>query len=269
MFLKNNKVIYTNNLKIYKFKKFIFIKFGKSYYRVSNEDFIGISKESFLSLFNINKLTHSAKLLKKYKCPCCGYYTLDCEGMYDICPVCFWEDTDEVEDPNKYNECNGISLGEARKNYFEFGASKKEMKKYCRKPRESEKCDLIQSFTLRKFKDMFIKEYASEVSKEKLYKYVISNGNYIWHLFSFELIGSDKYLKDEAAKKAYDQCNKSNAIVYKEISKNEFFKIIDAYMTSKYIEDGGEIYVFAEDMSLVYINTHEESIGLGPYFIRK
>ena len=56
---------------------------------------------------------------KKYKCPCCGYYTLDNEGMYDICPVCFWEDNDEVEDPNEYDDCNKISLAEARKNYLE------------------------------------------------------------------------------------------------------------------------------------------------------
>ena len=30
--------------------------------------------------------------LKKYKCLCCGYRTLDTRGEYDICPVCFWED---------------------------------------------------------------------------------------------------------------------------------------------------------------------------------
>ena len=30
--------------------------------------------------------------LKKYKCLCCGYQTLDTRGEYDICPVCFWED---------------------------------------------------------------------------------------------------------------------------------------------------------------------------------
>ena len=31
---------------------------------------------------------------KKYKCPCCGYYTFDhvLDESYDICPVCYWED---------------------------------------------------------------------------------------------------------------------------------------------------------------------------------
>ena len=269
MFFKNGKCININKVKIYKFKKYIFIEFLKSYCRVSNDDFVGLTREEFLSLFNINKITHRAKFLEKYKCPCCGYYTLDYEGMYDICPVCFWEDSNEVEDLNKYDDCNKMSLNEARKNYLEFGACKKDMKKYCRKPKESEKKELIQVLTLSKFKSMFIKEYASDVPNDKLYKYVISNGNYIWHLFSWDLLSSDKYLKGEEAKQAYDMCDKSNAMVYAEVPEGEFFKIKKTYMHSKDIEEQGEVYVFAEDLSWVYINTHEESLGFGPYFIKK
>ena len=269
MFFKNDKGININDLKIYKFKKYIFIEFWKSYCRVLNEDFVGITREEFLSLFKIDKITHNAVFLKKYKCPCCGYYTLGSERKFEICPVCFWEDTCEIEDPNEYDECNNISLAEARKNFLRFGACKKNMKICCRKPKKNEKQELIQVITLRKFKSMVIKEYASEVPQDKLYKYVLSNGNYIWHLFSWELLNADKYLEGEEAKKAYDLCDKSNAIVYAETPKGEFFKIMDIYKTSKDIEEQGEVYVFAEDMSWVYINTHEESIGLGPYFIKK
>lgn len=32
---------------------------------------------------------------KKYKCPVCGIFTLDKGRMYDICPICGWED-DEI-----------------------------------------------------------------------------------------------------------------------------------------------------------------------------
>lgn len=33
---------------------------------------------------------------KKYKCPCCGYFTFEKkERAYDICLVCFWEDDPE------------------------------------------------------------------------------------------------------------------------------------------------------------------------------
>lgn len=73
------------------------------------------------------------------KCPCCGYYILDERGVYDICPVCFWEDNLETEDPDKYNEVNKLSLNEARANYLAFGACDKRLIKYVRKPKECEK----------------------------------------------------------------------------------------------------------------------------------
>lgn len=57
-------------------------------------------------------------------CLCCGYKTLEDKSMYDICPICFWED-----DPVNYGKAdykggsNGfISLREAQKNFLLFGA---------------------------------------------------------------------------------------------------------------------------------------------------
>ncbi len=124
-----------------------------------------------------------------------------------------------------------------------------------------------QMLTLASFKKEFINKYASDVPNDKLKKYVTNKGNYIWHLFSWELIDKSKYLAGAEAKEAYDQCNKDNAFIYEECPEETFSKIDKRYMRSKDIEGCGEIYVFAEDMSWVYINTHEESLDLGPYFI--
>ena len=71
------------------------------------------------------------------QCPCCGYYTLNSRNMYDICPVCYWED-EPIEDPNEFDDCNGISLNEARKNYIRFGYSNKIDRLLVRKPRKKE-----------------------------------------------------------------------------------------------------------------------------------
>ena len=71
------------------------------------------------------------------QCPCCGYYTLNSRNMNDICPVCYWEN-EPIEDPNEFDECNGISLNEARKNYIKFGYSNKRDKLWVRKPRKKE-----------------------------------------------------------------------------------------------------------------------------------
>ena len=104
---------------------------------------------------------------KKVICLCCGYRTLDERGAFDICQVCFWEDdpyimfdkmdeTGEIDSVYKHNNCDdedytgedildiasaandGLTLRQARENYKKTGASCKEMRPYCRKPREDE-----------------------------------------------------------------------------------------------------------------------------------
>lgn len=65
----------------------------------------------------------------KKQCPCCGYYTVDCEYeiITDICDVCFWQ-YDEIAQkfPDKCIGPNKVSLNEARKNYKHYGACEKE-----------------------------------------------------------------------------------------------------------------------------------------------
>src|SRR3954447_19194782 len=36
-------------------------------------------------------------LMNRAQCPCCGYYTLDSRGSFDICQVCWWEDDDKSD----------------------------------------------------------------------------------------------------------------------------------------------------------------------------
>jgi hypothetical protein len=78
---------------------------------------------------------------KKYKCPCCGYYTLEDEpGHFDICPVCRWED-DNIQsfDPDYWGGANEMNLNDARKNYKELGAISKDFIDSVRPPTEEEK----------------------------------------------------------------------------------------------------------------------------------
>lgn len=106
------------------------------------------------------KRKEKKKTMKKYKCLCCGYITLETRGEYDICPVCFWEDdaylyfdeqgnikgsyyeTNEISEeilmdiPSGAN--NGLTLREGRKNYKKHKVYKKSMKKYVRKPKKKE-----------------------------------------------------------------------------------------------------------------------------------
>ena len=78
----------------------------------------------------------------KYKCPCCGYYTLPAakeEAISYICPVCFWENdvfvlsADEPSDEN-----HGLTLNEGRKNFKSLGACRRDLLDYVRRPRKDE-----------------------------------------------------------------------------------------------------------------------------------
>lgn len=54
-------------------------------------------------------------------CPCCHYFSIDPgeDGLWDICPVCFWE--------NGGDGPNHISIVEAANNFKQFGAIKREL----------------------------------------------------------------------------------------------------------------------------------------------
>lgn len=84
---------------------------------------------------------------KKYKCPCCGYYTLEDEpGHFDICPVCYWEDDNiQADDPDYWGGANYMSLNDARKNYKEFGAISKEFLDLVRPPTEEERLGICST----------------------------------------------------------------------------------------------------------------------------
>ena len=77
---------------------------------------------------------------EKYKCPVCGYYTLDSfYGSYDICPVCFWEEDGlQFNEPLAWGGANGACLIRARMNYHDFGAAEKRMLEHVRQPEPSE-----------------------------------------------------------------------------------------------------------------------------------
>jgi hypothetical protein len=58
---------------------------------------------------------------KRYKCICCGYFTLvgamKEDVAWDICPVCFWENDVSEENPNVYSGANHMTLAQGRDNY--------------------------------------------------------------------------------------------------------------------------------------------------------
>lgn len=78
----------------------------------------------------------------KYKCSCCGFFTLDEPPdnlVGSICPVCCWEIDPIVHDEDTSSGANhGLPLWDCRDNYLRFGACTEKMAKHARKPLGSE-----------------------------------------------------------------------------------------------------------------------------------
>jgi hypothetical protein len=56
---------------------------------------------------------------KNKKCPICGYYTLDADEPYNICPICDWEDDPiQTDDPNFWGGANDLSLNDYREQWL-------------------------------------------------------------------------------------------------------------------------------------------------------
>ncbi|MCR5300854.1 MAG: hydrolase [Lachnospiraceae bacterium] len=72
---------------------------------------------------------------ERFRCPCCGYYTLQSPGAYEICPVCFWEDDPvQEDDPDLCGGANEPSLNECRENYRKFNACEERFRDRVREP---------------------------------------------------------------------------------------------------------------------------------------
>lgn len=76
-----------------------------------------------------------------YKCPCCGYYTFEHPpmGEFDNCPVCCWlDDIQCLIDADYVSEGLGISLRQARTNFYAYRACKEEFLTDIRPPKKTE-----------------------------------------------------------------------------------------------------------------------------------
>ena len=73
----------------------------------------------------------------RFRCPCCGYRTLEAPAAMGLCPVCWWED-DGQEDADaaivRLTVNGELSLAEARYYFQHYGASHPRFSPYVRSP---------------------------------------------------------------------------------------------------------------------------------------
>ena len=69
-------------------------------------------------------------------CLVCGYATLSHRGVFEICPVCFWEDDGESGPAGGPN--GSLDLTDGRNNFAKMGATEERLLPYVRPPEDDE-----------------------------------------------------------------------------------------------------------------------------------
>ncbi len=118
------------------------------------------------------------------------------------------------------------------------------------------------------FKKRWLKTFAPDIPAKDIKKYVVSTGNYIWHVFSWKLLPDGAYLVGDAARAAYDQADKRGAMYIEPFGKGTTKSITWELHKASALDTMTEVYVVAADDSWTYIKTHEND-WCGPYFYRK
>ena len=116
------------------------------------------------------------------------------------------------------------------------------------------------------FYSAWLRHFANGISRENIEKYVVSTGNYLWHVFSWELLDPKLFLTGNRAREAYDQVDKHNALYIDWFDDDETKHLTAKLSTANALEKRTEIYVIASDFSWTYMKTHESMCG--PYFMK-
>ena len=121
--------------------------------------------------------------------------------------------------------------------------------------------------TKEEFYNRWMETFANSIPKKDIIKYVKSTGNYIWHIFSWELLTEKHYLVGEKAREAYDRIDKNGAFYIEWFEDEQTKDMILNLSTAKNLDDLVEVYVVVRDIKWTYIKTHESMCG--PYFMKK
>ena len=132
-----------------------------------------------------------------------------------------------------------------------------------------ERRDIMAKFSMtkQKFTNQWLRHFANGVTEKQIEQYV--KDQFIWHVFSWELIKPDGLLVGNDARRAFDKIEKNDCICCDMFGSDGVTNnLSDEYDTAEKIDEKlTEFYVVAKDYSWTYIKTHEGDL-CGPYFLK-
>ena len=124
----------------------------------------------------------------------------------------------------------------------------------------------VNDMTKKEFYLKWLERFAVGIPVKDIKKYVVSTGNYLWHIFSWELIDKKSVLVGDNARSAYNKIDKRGAIYIRWFEDEKTHDITWDLNSAKALDEMVEVYVVASDFSWTYMKTHEGMCG--PYFMK-
>ena len=123
------------------------------------------------------------------------------------------------------------------------------------------------SMTKQKFLNQWLRHFAPKLPKTHFEKYV--KDQFIWHVFSWNLVENENLLVGDAARQAFNDEVKASCICCDMFGDFGVTDVLaECCETAEKIDANfHELYVIAKDYSWTYIKTHEGD-HCGPYFLK-
>ena len=120
-------------------------------------------------------------------------------------------------------------------------------------------------------KNRWLDTFAADVPEDALGKHVLAEGNYLWHIFSWELV---PHLSGDEARQALREATGEKYLFYYEyppegtpLARPITLEELTALPADQGAMFGSDWYVVDKDFNWTYVQTHEEECG--PYFCRR
>lgn len=121
--------------------------------------------------------------------------------------------------------------------------------------------------TIKEYNKRWLRRFAADVSEREIQECIMDAGGFIWHVFSWGLISEGDYLTGNAARRAFDEVNKEEALYIKPFGRGGTKTLPADLASASALDELAEVYVAAADFSWTYIKTHERMCG--PYFCER
>lgn len=112
-------------------------------------------------------------------------------------------------------------------------------------------------------KNRWLDAFAADVSESDLGKYVLAEGNFLWHIFSYELVPC---LTGDQARQALATTDRTHAYFFQDPSFENSKIRSAADLDLSALEDLEDVYLVDKDFTWTYVHTHAETCG--PYFYK-